>query len=981
MMNKHNIVIRILAYGMLSLVCLQQVYSSGVYAAPSGTFADNLQPSYFTGQTGYAIPIYKLNDADFPLKIVLRYESEGFKPFQPSGCYGQDWSLLAGGYISRVVQDFPDEQFVSYENINVSYEVLTGMHHQFIDGWMPDKNRVFDMSSPEYHNNMGVVFPYDTVTDMPVWQKMDYMPDIFYFNFMGYQGRFVINNQGVPKVIAGDYVDIDISRLYELYLENNYINENHMPKGDSIQITITTQDGYKYIFGGVKESVEWTVLSDDQYQQVPSISAWYLSTIIAPNGRKMSFEYVKESGNNLSYQLRFFSTDYDWTGEYRSRDNTQIMHTLHKRCLLKSITTSDSVPLNISFSSSQEAFPMYQNTNLFYSKKNLKLDSIRVAHGNRILATAQLDYAWQRHSVIYGMQPNYYWRYLSSVHISGVGTYSLNYNEIGSPINPAIVNYPDLYVTTDAAYEAMVDRFGFWRTTSLQGMLSKVTLPTGGFIQFSYGRHLYGEERRFHKVDTSNVTLYARSVNNHYIGGARIEQIKMYSDANTLVETQEFTYNKPGTTQSSGIYYNIYEIFDAQNDEVGKAITHPNNYGMIESHIGYSSVERKTTIGEESYKTIYTFDTGHKVYSSANDTANINRNTNVNGYADSTELRSGSLTYVPRLVQTGKLLAVEQYRGSSKQKATYYRYNGIENTATLLPDFDGTHLGCTDTIICLSTYSGHVARKLFVYPCVLEQSVSYEYASNGESMVSSISYTRDSRFREKRVTSIDSRGITHFTRYKYPDEFDNSDWLSPYHLLAESKRINIPSEKISGYLEGNNEYVTSGSLNLYAAGEYVVVYHDGHVFGQDTLYYGEVKYYPYLHQTMTLVLNNPIAYSDYVPLTITSSQFTYDPHYKIACEYSFDLRNRPLSVKEFGKVETKYKWAKWDDFYPAAKTIGNQTCTYTYIPYVGVSSETDPRGITTYYTYDSAGRLIEEYRLVNDNKQILNVYRYHRKTE
>ena len=132
---------------------------------------------------------------------------------------------------------------------------------------------------------------------------------------------------------------------------------------------------------------------------------------------------------------------------------------------------------------------------------------------------------------------------------------------------------------------------------------------------------------------------------------------------------------------------------------------------------------------------------------------------------------------------------------------------------------------------------------------------------------------------------------------------------------------------------------------------------------------------------MTLVLNNPIAYSDYVPLTITSSQFTYDPHYKIACEYSFDLRNRPLSVKEFGKVETKYKWAKWDDFYPAAKTIGNQTCTYTYIPYVGVSSETDPRGITTYYTYDSAGRLIEEYRLVNDNKQILNVYRYHRKTE
>lgn len=54
----------------------------------------------------------------------------------------------------------------------------------------------------------------------------------------------------------------------------------------------------------------------------------------------------------------------------------------------------------------------------------------------------------------------------------------------------------------------------------------------------------------------------------------------------------------------------------------------------------------------------------------------------------------------------------------------------------------------------------------------------------------------------------------------------------------------------------------------------------------------------------------------------------------------------------------------------------------TYKPLVGVTSETDPAGSSTFYDYDALGRLTEVYRyednVVSDaNKQMLKQYTYH----
>lgn len=55
-----------------------------------------------------------------------------------------------------------------------------------------------------------------------------------------------------------------------------------------------------------------------------------------------------------------------------------------------------------------------------------------------------------------------------------------------------------------------------------------------------------------------------------------------------------------------------------------------------------------------------------------------------------------------------------------------------------------------------------------------------------------------------------------------------------------------------------------------------------------------------------------------------------------------------------------------------------QVTTMTYLPLVGISSHTDPKGYTRYFTYDDFGELSEVYEIINGKKQIIRHLDYNR---
>ena len=618
--------------------------------------------SLFTGRMSYTIPIYTIEDPDFNLDIALRYSSEGFKPFQPSGCYGQDWSLIAGGCITRQVMGLPDELQNYNERLHYFYRsrqdykndkryedqqfsiasVYRGYVYTMEDFkktyWFRDfsKEKVFDFKLNEtiYNDSLGI-------SHQSVYN--DFMPDIYHFDFCGHKGSFIINNAGESVILSGDFVSISIGNAKYSRGTTEYDKGRMGYPTKCVDktgfITIETIDGYTYVFGYINSSssllngglakyydysekyVGGTIgyslaINKDSLinEACPIVNAWYLAAIAAPNGRAVVFKYKRDENDVVPNNLCSFVTGYDWT---KDGNESHINYSLQRDCMLESITIEDSIPLKVSFMSSPEENKMYERSDYAWGcMPHLQLDSIVVKGGDRVLRKATLSYQYRSRNTSSGGTFN--WRYLDTVSISGVGKYAMEYNRL----RLGNYEYPSLNPLTDAAYKGMVDRWGFWNNSPLQGMLSQVNLPTGGFIKFTYGSHEYGTERRYKKYDKYfDVSIVSVSQTNAPISGARIEKIETYSDANTLVETQTFTYKTANKSNSSGIYYNIYEIYDNPSYPCfgGKEkvqITHPYNYNLITSHIGYSYVEQEKTVGSEKSKTTFTFDTGFANYNS-----------------------------------------------------------------------------------------------------------------------------------------------------------------------------------------------------------------------------------------------------------------------------------------------------------------------------------------------------------------------------
>ncbi len=218
-------------------------------AASLGKYAD-IPVSYHTGIPQINIPLYTIKAGPLSMPIGLNYHASGLKVLETASWVGAGWSLDAGGVVTRTVMGLPDEKNTGSGHVdNYGYYTDSG-YNKYLYQSGPD------LDWPSFSNGM-----------------KDGEPDLFFFNFAGYSGKFFFRDDHTAVLVPQQDVKIIP------YFPN--------PGTTSIQgFTIITPDGTKYYFGSTPNvtgtaPVEITnpFSTENGYSSGTVISSWYLNQV------------------------------------------------------------------------------------------------------------------------------------------------------------------------------------------------------------------------------------------------------------------------------------------------------------------------------------------------------------------------------------------------------------------------------------------------------------------------------------------------------------------------------------------------------------------------------------------------------------------------------------------------------------------------------------------------------------------------------
>lgn len=182
---------------------------------------NNAAANLYTGTVCIEIPVYTYEDSDFTIPVSLGYSSNGFKPNIQAPAAGHEWSLNAGGTVTRIVRGLPDEErnlstFGFMETHNDSTLTGVGQLDGFTTGW--DNDGIEAVSPTLFYAPYG----WDNTSML-----FDMEPDIFYFNFLGYSGKFQLGYDGAVHFY--DTTSPAYSREYSYLDSEGYSSGNLAP--------------------------------------------------------------------------------------------------------------------------------------------------------------------------------------------------------------------------------------------------------------------------------------------------------------------------------------------------------------------------------------------------------------------------------------------------------------------------------------------------------------------------------------------------------------------------------------------------------------------------------------------------------------------------------------------------------------------------------------------------------------------------------
>ena len=960
----------------------------GCFAAPVSkpqlkTF-HNVSVLPHTGQMQYNVELYRINDVDFDWPISITYTSDGFRPFDYSDPVGSGWTLNAGGVVTRQIMGEPDDQKCGSNGKKYGFYAMLKS----------------DIASSYYNLH-------------------DCQSDIYTYSFAGYSGSFIIDWNGKAVFLSGDIVDVDLSGMAiqegEVQYSIDFLKKN--PQVSSI--LITTLNGWKYTFGGTIDALEYAVIKDGDYWYSPEIITWHLTSIQAPNGRKLSFHYMPLTGSEALHALHWEQnvTACQWDTIYFNVKEAPF-HT----------NTLDFYRLT-----QQGNFEFFYKNSSECWMYTPRLDSITTSKG---LLKASFIYSALSHSLYSEKKPdNRQKSFLTSLQITAdkkeVGNWQFTYDKTGNDSishwyltqlqGSETVLFKYQYDWSEATDVAKIndidsiDMYGYSVSHPAYGLLWQSHEPTGSTTTYSYTPCKYDSLRIFKKTgdqilsvliqDNEQKMCHAQSISSIKVtdamGQLALHKSYIYDDAPDMAESMQkvntdFNGTVPppvGTTpifNLNGVLNIDYALINDIADIYANGKTYT-LFPILRLHspyftpLEYSKVVEKVHYGNASNPTV----THIYYYGNTIDLYEYNGKLDINHLTD-------AFPYLLQWERRSRLRYKQEYSCKPQRliHKSYYEY----------PLYPVTQPQ-SDSITCYiprpsfnstTMWVGTCKVTIPIVPPVLLSTEDYEIETTG-TLQKKVSYQRDTLQRIVREDTEDGNRHS-FVRYTYPDNLfqdaavASDAIMAGYAGLVEQYRIGNPVETVSGFVRDGKDYVTQGEITLYKkysiGGDIVHPYNppdlpDSMAYEMGGITSRNLPSFPvpiWYAPTATLSLQTTDPLTDYVPLSVQGGKVCADSRYDTLAVYQYNSHLRITEAIPQSGVPVQYQWDE-QGLYCITETSGGQQHSYTYYPYIGIATETDPRGVTTYYTYDILGRLTEVWRMIDGKKQIINAWNYHYATE
>ena len=296
-MNKKIIIITTILAFCLNLEIkaekdLDYINGSSVLTPNAHDFSrfGNIPMNYYTGHADVSIPIYNTTQKGVPLDISFKYDTGGLKLNQLPTWTGHGWSLNVGGIITRIKHMIPDEYT---QKLDGAYK---------LQGYFYNTDFISETINKYGYSDKGYNEFLARELDLTTCIVNDLYPDEFAFNFMGYSGRFFLDQSNNWCVQSDQNIRVEL----DVHNPDNYISPfiDEYPyyglKGTPKSLkgfTLIDENGTRYVFGGTTDAIDYTFYC----VECPCViepwvaESWYLTKVLDRHGNTL-YDLTYERG-------------------------------------------------------------------------------------------------------------------------------------------------------------------------------------------------------------------------------------------------------------------------------------------------------------------------------------------------------------------------------------------------------------------------------------------------------------------------------------------------------------------------------------------------------------------------------------------------------------------------------------------------------------------------------------------------------------